>query len=129
MRARVQVMKGLDSLAEAGVNVKFVILDDGWQSTALAGTKTKVAGSGAVQGQGQGHAAQSSLPVGATPPPEAAAGTTGAPAGQGAQGAQGAQGGDGELSGAQIDGSLAASKILESEASPLLQVRPYLGPI
>ena len=31
-----KVVEGIDSLKSAGVNVKFVILDDGWQSTGLS---------------------------------------------------------------------------------------------
>ena len=36
-----KVSAGLDSLADAGVTVKYVILDDGWQSTAVSGKNRK----------------------------------------------------------------------------------------
>jgi Raffinose synthase or seed imbibition protein Sip1 len=118
------VSSGLDSLSDAGVTVKYVILDDGWQSTALSG-KRRDENKNALQ---ISEITPPSLPTSVTKTEDslvqgdevekveslstlAVAGTNSAIV----------EGEDGELSGAQIDGSLAAQKMLEKESSVIVQ--------
>lgn len=120
---------GLDSLSDAGVTVKYVILDDGWQSTALSG-KGRDENEKAVQ---IAEITPPSLPVSKA---DSEVSKTAESLLQGGEAmmfgssttipATGTdtlmlEGEDGELSGAQIDGSLAAQKMLEKESSVIVQ--------
>ena len=136
-----KVSAGLDSLSNAGVTVKYVILDDGWQSTALSGKgRDEIERSGKKGQEKMGEAQKNNLlsvkidnlesvPGSAllqsdlllldakgilrnSISPDIAFTSTslsGEPVGE-----------DGELSGAQIDGNLAAQKMLEKESSPII---------
>jgi hypothetical protein len=124
-----KVSSGLDSLRDAGVTVKYVILDDGWQSTALSSkgknqdkdksravkdkklvksstsnTKTQEDlvehSSDHDSSDTHKHLDSSVVLVGKHADTEED---------------------DGELSGAQIDGNLAAQKMLEKETSVIVQ--------
>ena len=120
---------GLDSLSDAGVTVKYVILDDGWQSTALSG-KRRDEIEKAVQ---IAEIAPPSLAISNTDSGmlmtedslthgddvlKIGSGSTLAVTGMNSVVVEGE---DGELSGAQIDGSLAAQKMLEKESSVVVQ--------
>lgn len=120
---------GLDSLSDAGVTVKYVILDDGWQSTALSG-KGRDENEKAVQiaeitppslpvskaDSGVSKTADSLLEGGEVT--MIGSSSTLPAAGEDSLMLEGE---DGELSGAQIDGSLAAQKMLEKESSVIVQ--------
>ena len=109
-----KVSSGLDSLRDAGVTVKYVILDDGWQSTALSSKgkdqnkssvskdkDKKVSKTSSTHLEDQMNNENSAVLVGKHADTEED---------------------DGELSGAQIDGNLAAQKMLEKESSFIVQV-------
>jgi Raffinose synthase or seed imbibition protein Sip1 len=119
-----KVSSGLDSLSDAGVTVKYVILDDGWQSTALSG-KRRDENEKAPQ---IAEITPPSLPMSVSKTDDSLVQgdevqkigslSTLAVAGTGSAIVEGE---DGELSGAQIDGSLAAQKMLEKESSVIVQ--------
>ena len=113
-----KVSAGLDSLRDAGVTVKYVILDDGWQSTALSSKgkdqnkssnvkdkdkhkKLSKTSTSSTHHEDQMNHENSVVLVGKRADTEED---------------------DGELSGAQIDGNLAAQKMLEKESSFIVQV-------
>lgn len=77
-----KVKSGLQSLIDSGTPAKFVIIDDGWQSTALSKDQSAKINESKKKERRE----------------------------------------DGELSGAQIDGSTAAEKMKESDGNPLLSM-------
>ena len=169
---------GLDSLSDAGVTVKYVILDDGWQSTALTGkgrdNKEKAEKNEKIErieriekvvieedsrnnredlelGPGSGPGSvllQSDLllldsdgrlsrqltepstytssslsttsSISSTSTSTSLSGTALPSVSVPVSMLQSPLGEDGELSGAQIDGNLAAQKMLEKESSPVI---------
>ena len=133
---------GLDSLSNAGVTVKYVILDDGWQSTALTGKKRdEVERAGRVDIEKDENKQENDLSITKievvpgtallqsdlllldgkgilrNPTPNQLVST---PFSTSISSSMGSIGEDGELSGAQIDGNLAAQKMLEKESSPII---------
>ena len=133
---------GLDSLSNAGVTVKYVILDDGWQSTALTGKKRdEVERAGRVDIEKDENKQETELSITKievvpgtallqsdlllldgkgilrNPTPNQLVST---PFSTSISSSMGSIGEDGELSGAQIDGNLAAQKMLEKESSPII---------
>ena len=123
-----KVSSGLDSLSDAGVTVKYVILDDGWQSTALSGKRRDEIEKAA----GIKEIAPPSLPTSKADSQISKSDNSllqtdevlkiGSESSLAATGnGLAVEGEDGELSGAQIDGSLAAQKMLEKESSVVVQ--------
>ena len=109
------------------MTVKYVILDDGWQSTALSGKRR--------------DEIEKAVQIAEIAPPSLAISNTdsgmlmtedslthgddvlkiGSGSTLAVTGMNSVEGEDGELSGAQIDGSLAAQKMLEKESSVVVQ--------
>ena len=119
-------MRGLDSLAQAGVSVKYVILDDGWQSTALSDSGGGVGKGSGSSGGGKGTGGGGGKGTGGGDGKDSGGKDTSSGVGVGGSGSgfassSSGHGSDGELSGAQIDGSLAATKMVDARDSPLLQ--------
>ena len=121
-----KVSSGLDSLSDAGVTVKYVILDDGWQSTALSSKKKDVDEKEKVTNKKSkvlpqlpviSSALQMDTPLQDSKKEVAAAAMTMSASAIVVD----REGEDGELSGAQIDGNLAAQKMLEKESSVIVQ--------
>jgi len=96
-----KVKAGLQSLRDSGTPPKFVIIDDGWQSTSLSGEQTKKVKSKAKVASSPSSSSDSHV--------------------SSAHAASGSATDDGELSGAQIDGSLAAQKMKEG-GNPIIAV-------
>lgn len=92
-----KVKSAVQSLQNEGIPPKFVIIDDGWQSTALSSTKSS---RNATQSQGKELSKEEKVLI--------------------VNGDNIHQVEDGELSGAQIDGKLASEKIAE-DSNPIMK--------
>jgi hypothetical protein len=134
-----KVSSGLDSLRDAGVTVKYVILDDGWQSTALSSkgkdrdkdkekdrsrtSKEKKLLKSSTSSSNSNTKTQEDLVEHSTDRDTSDAhkklGQTNPVVLVGKH--ADTEEDDGELSGAQIDGNLAAQKMLEKETSVIVQ--------
>ena len=111
-----KVKAGLQSLRDCGTPPKFVIIDDGWQSTSLSVEQTKK-----VKVKAKTAYSPSSTSRSSSSQTRAHTNALAAPT------ASGAATDDGELSGAQIDGSLAAQKMKEGGNPVIAMVTNAVG--